>query len=72
MKPEIIRISQITPDQSVVCILGNKTIPESLALSKQEKEYALKQLKSKEEFVFINSYNKCIYLVRLKEKLTRS
>jgi len=70
MKPEIIRISQITPDQSVVCILGNKTIPDRLALSKQEKEYAVKQLKSKEEFVYINSYNRCIYLVRLKENVT--
>jgi leucyl aminopeptidase len=70
MKPEIIRISQITPDQSVVCILGNDTIPDRLALSKPEKEYAVKALKTKEEYVFINSYNRCIYLVRMKENVT--
>ena len=67
MKPEISRISQISPDQSVVCIVGKEKIPEFLGLSKTEKEYALKQLKAKEEFVFINSYFRCTYLVRVKE-----
>ena len=70
MKPEIKKISQISPDQSVVCILGNDHIPERLILSKSEKEYAQKQLKAKEEYVFINSYNKCTYLVRLKEGIS--
>ena len=44
MKPEIIKISQISPDQSVICILGKDEIPDNLRLSKTEKEYALKQL----------------------------
>ena len=70
MKPEIIKISQITPDQSVVCILGKEEIPEFLKLSKSEKEYALKQLKAKEDHVFINSYFKCTYIVRIKEGVT--
>jgi len=68
MKPEIIKVSQISPDQSVVCILGKDEIPEFLRLSKTEKEYAMKQLSAKEEHVFINSYFKCTYLIRLKEK----
>lgn len=68
MKPEIIKNSQISPDQSVVCILGKDEIPEFLRLSKAEKEYALKQLRSKEEHVFINSYFKCTYLIRVKDK----
>jgi leucyl aminopeptidase len=67
MKPELIKISQITTDQSVVCILGKNEIPEFLRLSKPEKEYALKQLKAKVDHVFINSYFKCTYLVRVKE-----
>ena len=55
MKPGLIKTSQISPDQSVICILGKDEIPESLRLSKTEKEYALKKLRAKEEHVFINS-----------------
>jgi leucyl aminopeptidase len=67
MKPELIKIPQIASDQSVVCILGKDEIPEFLKLSKSEREYALRQLKAKENHVFINSYFKCTYLVRIKE-----
>jgi leucyl aminopeptidase len=67
MKPGIQKTLQISSDQSVICILGSDHIPERLTLSKSEKEYAHKQLKSNEEYVFINSYNKCTYLVRLKQ-----
>ncbi len=68
MKPQIKKIAQISPDQSVVCILGKDNIPEFLRLNKTEKEYALKQLRQDEEYVFINSYYKCTYLVKLKQK----
>ncbi len=67
MKPEITRISQISPDQSVICITGDNKIPDFLKLNKSEKEYALKQLKVGEEHVFINSYFKCTYIVKVKE-----
>ena len=70
MKPQIIRISQISADQSVICILGSDHIPKRLTLGKSEKEFAQKQLQAKEEYVFINSYNKCTYLVRLKEGIS--
>jgi leucyl aminopeptidase len=70
MKPEILKISKISSGQSVVCILGSDNIPERLSLSKREKEFAQKQLKSKDEHVFINSYNKCTYLVRLKDGIS--
>jgi leucyl aminopeptidase len=69
MKPDIIKISQISPDQSVICIVGENEIPGFLQLNKTEKEYALKQLRAKEELVFINSYFKCTYLVKVKEGL---
>lgn len=69
MKPELIITSQISPDQSVICILGKDEIPESLRLSKTEKEYALKKLRAKEEHVFINSYYKCTYLIKVKDGL---
>lgn len=70
MKPELIKTSQISPDQSVICILGKDEIPESLRLSKTEKEFALKQLRNKEEHIFINSYFKCTYLVKVKDGLS--
>jgi len=67
MKPEIHKISQILPDQSVICIIGKDEIPEWLRLAKSEKEFALKQLTAKEEFAIINSYYKNTYLVRINE-----
>jgi leucyl aminopeptidase len=70
MKPEILKISQISPGQSVICLLGSDQIPERLTLSKSEREFAQKQLQAKEEYVFINSYDKCIYLIRLKQETT--
>jgi len=68
MKPEILKITQISPDQSVVCIIGKAEIPEMLKLTKTEKEYALGQLKADEEYVFINSYFKCTYIVKVKDE----
>lgn len=70
MKPQIIKIPQISPDQSVVCIVGRNEIPSFLNLSKTEKEYALRQLRNMEETVFINSYFKCTYIIKVKEDLT--
>ena len=67
MKPEIFKISHISDNQSVVCIVGEDLIPENLGLNKSEKEFAQKWLQAKEEYVFINSYNRCTYLIRLKE-----
>jgi len=67
MKPEIQRITQISSEQSVICILGSDLIPEKLKLTRQEIDFAQTQLQSKEEYVFINSYNRCTYLIRLKE-----
>jgi hypothetical protein len=67
MKPEISRVSQISPDQSVVCILGKNEIPESLKLSKPEKEFAKKKIAARDEYVIINSYFKTTYIVRTKD-----
>jgi leucyl aminopeptidase len=67
MKPEIQKTSQISSGQSVICILGTDHIPEKLELGKSEMDYAKKQLQTDEEYVFINSYDKCTYLVRLKD-----
>ena len=68
MKPEIEKISEISINQSVICIIGSDHIPETLALSKTEMQFANDRLMAKDDSVFINSYNKCIYLVRLKER----
>jgi leucyl aminopeptidase len=67
MKPEIIKINRILPDHSVVCILGKNAIPESLGLSKTEKTHVLKRLKEEEETVYINSYFRSIYFVRIRD-----
>jgi leucyl aminopeptidase len=67
MKPEIQRISQISSDQSIICILGGDQIPERLKLTKQEADFAGTQLQTREEFIFINSYNRCTYLIRTKD-----
>lgn len=69
MKPQIQRISLISSDQSVICILGGNQIPERLNLTAQEKNYALNQFPAKEEYIFINSYNRCTYLICLKENI---
>jgi leucyl aminopeptidase len=71
MKPEILRISQISSNQSVVCILGGDQIPERLNLTKKETEYAQIHLQKKEEFVFLNNYERCLYLIRLKEDIAK-
>ena len=69
MKPEIQRTSQISPDQSVICIIGSDQIPEWLNLSKQENDFVQSQLQAKEEYIFINSYERCTYLIRLKDEI---
>jgi len=68
MKPELLKISEITADQSVVCVFGGDLIPDRINLSEGEKEYVKKQIAAGEEHVFINSYRKCTYLVRLKSE----
>jgi leucyl aminopeptidase len=67
MKPEVLHISQISPDQSVVCIVSTDAIPEHVNLSKTEREYAGRRIAEKEEYVVINSYFKTTYIIRTKE-----
>jgi leucyl aminopeptidase len=69
MKPRLSKINQISPDQSVICILGSKDIPENLMLSKTEKEFAHKRILAREEYVIINSYHKFTYLILVKAGL---
>lgn len=71
MKPEILKISHISDSQSVVCVTGDGSIPDWLKLSKEENEFVIKRLKDKEEHVFINSYKRCIYFIRLKEGISQ-
>jgi leucyl aminopeptidase len=71
MKAEILKITQISPDQSIVCILGNAQVPDRLKLTAAEKEFAQKQLRAGDEYVYINSYDRCIYLIKLKEGVSQ-
>ena len=70
MKPEIQKIPQISSNQSVICILGSDKVPARLKLGKSEIDFAQTQLKAREEYVFINSYNRCTYLIRLKDGIS--
>lgn len=67
MKPIIQTVSEILPDQSVILITGEDSIPSWLKLSKSEREYALRKVRDKEEYVHINSYFKHTYIIRTKK-----
>ena len=69
MKYQINKISKISQGQSVIYILGSDNLPENLELTVNEKEFIHKQLTAKEEYIYINSYNKWTYLVRTKENI---
>ena len=71
MKPQIERISQISSAQSVICIMGEDQIPERLNLTRQENDFAQAQLQAKQDYIFLNSYNRCIYLIRLKDEISK-
>jgi leucyl aminopeptidase len=66
-KTSLSLVSQISPDQSFVCISRNGKTAGTVTLGAKEKKYAENQFNAGEDYVFINSYEKCIYLVRLKE-----
>ncbi len=70
MKPLIVKTSQASTDQSVICIMGGNKLPDNLNLTGSEKEFALKGLVSKEDCIFINSYTRCIYLIPVKEGIS--
>jgi leucyl aminopeptidase len=66
MKSQIQKISQLPPEESVLCILGSETVPAFLNLKKEEAQYAANCLSRGDERIFINSYTRCVYLVRAK------
>ncbi|HLN21287.1 MAG TPA: leucyl aminopeptidase family protein [Bacteroidales bacterium] len=66
MKPVISKISSIPQDHSVVCITGDESVPGLLKLDDKEKDYVLKQLSRGEKSIFVNSYNRCFYIIRIK------
>lgn len=67
MKPVISKISSIASDQSVVCLLNNGDLPDFLNLEQKEKEYANAMIARGETSVFINSYRRFIYIIKVKE-----
>jgi leucyl aminopeptidase len=66
MKPRISLVKSIDSDQSLVFITGKDEIPDYLGLAKGEKEYAAARIASGESNVYINAYNRCIYIVKTK------
>ena len=70
MKPILSKISSISENQSVVCIVGDGKIPEFLMLSEAEKDFAEKKLSKNDDYVYINSCGRCTYIVKQKENTT--
>jgi leucyl aminopeptidase len=66
MKARVIRISELSEKQSVVCIIGDDKVPGWINLNEQERGYAGNLLNAGEDTVQINGYNRFIYLVRVK------
>ena len=70
MKPVLSKISAISENQSVVCIIGDGKIPENLMMSEAEKDFAEKNLSKNDGHVYINSYKRHFYFVKQKEGLS--
>ncbi len=70
MKAQVKKIAEISPDQSIVCIVGGNQAPSWLGLTGPEESFVRKQLKAGEESVVINSYERFVYIVREKDKLS--
>ncbi len=69
MKPVIQKLQQLTPDKSIVLILGSDNVPDYISFTKSEAEYVKRRITEKDEYIVINSYYKCTYIIRLKEDL---
>lgn len=67
MKPVISKISTISQEHSVVCLLNDGDLPDFLNLENKEKEYATAMIKKGENNVFINAYKRFIYVIKVKE-----
>jgi leucyl aminopeptidase len=67
MKPTLLKVSAISENQSVVCIIGDGKIPNNLMLSEAEKDFAEKKLSKNENHVYINSCGRCVYIVKQKD-----
>lgn len=63
MNINIKQVQALKPGQSVVCIVGKASVPSFLSLTARERKYALDRLKENEEYVYLNSCSRCIYLV---------
>ena len=70
--PEIQRVAELRADQSVVCLMGGEKLPDILNLSEIEAAYIRKRLFEKDEFIFINSYNKFTYFIRIRDGISES
>jgi leucyl aminopeptidase len=64
MVPQIQNIEKISPDQTVVCIMGSDDIHPSVKLSPAEKEYIKRCMVDSPDYVVVNSYFKLTILIR--------
>jgi leucyl aminopeptidase len=67
MKALITKVSDIPADQSVVYITGSNQIPAELFPGERDHNYASERLESGEDIVWINTYDRFIYIVKTKE-----
>lgn len=72
MIPNIQYISEIKPDQTLICIMGSDDIHPSLKLTPTEKEYVKRSLADKPDFVVVNSYFKLTILIKEDNALSEN
>jgi len=70
MVPNIKNISEVLPDQTVICIMGSDDIDPSLRLTPAEKEYIKRSLVDNPDFVLVNSYYKLTILIKENSELS--
>jgi len=66
--PNIVQLSQIPVNQSIVVIFGGEGVPLEVNLTPKEREFAEQRFKGGDGFVAINSYSYFTYLIRTKER----
>ncbi len=69
MYPQIEKTTCLSPEKSVVCVMGSANIPDFLDLDRNETEYIIRCLADDDEFIMINSYSRIICFIREKEKV---
>ena len=65
--PEIQIVTDLPAGKSVVYLIEGNNLAGILVLNEKEREFAKHRLKEKEDYVFINSYDRYVFIVNVKD-----